>query len=283
MKKYLFILALAFTATLTAKAQTLEEIEAEILSYIECVKQFSAPDYHNGEYILSNGKRVTVMEQTDFDRFVFSSIDAFVDNMDRFFEESTFFNPMRRMLMDGQDLSDWEYKSANTISREYFKSPGNCFHIASHGLMSPDGNSESILMGGVELSPEETSELILKTMLDVGPAIINSKHEPFTIVLHSCGSGKGENSFAAKLSKALAQEFDNVAVVAAPDVIYCSLDEEGKYSERISSESDIRRGSYESACQNWMVFKNGHTFMTGTKDFAGTVNKYIQHNDQIQL
>lgn len=67
-------------ATLTAKSQTLEEIEAEILSYIECVKQFSAPDYHNGEYILSNGKRVAVMEQTDFDRFVFSSIDAFVES-----------------------------------------------------------------------------------------------------------------------------------------------------------------------------------------------------------
>lgn len=282
MKKYLLALALVFSAFLSARSQTLEEIEAEILSYMECVKQFSAPDYHSGEYVLSNGKRVSVMEQTDFDRFVFSSIDAFVENMDRFFNESTYFRPMRRMLMDKQDLSDWEFNSAKTISREYFKSPGNCFHIASHGLMSPDGNSDSILMGGVELNAEETSELILKTMLDVGQAIINAKHEPFTIVLHSCGSGRGENSFAARLSKALAKEFDNVAVVAAPDVVYCTMDEDGNYSERISSESAIRAGRYDSDRQNWMVFKDGRSYMTGTKDYADTVDKYLKSNDQNQ-
>lgn len=279
MKRFLISIALLCTSLWAVNAQSLEEIEAEILSYIECVKQFSEPKYHNGEYVLSNGKRVKVMEQTDFERFVFSSIDAFLDNMDRFFEESTYFNPMRRMLMDRQDLSDWEIKSAKTISREYFKSPGNCFHIASHGLMNPDGGSDSILMGGVELNPEETSELILKTMLDVGPAFINSKHEPFTIVLHSCGSGKGDNSFAAKLSEALAKEFDNVAVVAAPDIVYCTLDENGNYSERVSSESDIRRGTYDRYSQNWMVFKNGHSVMTGTKDFAETVDKYLNSND----
>lgn len=275
MKKYICLLFFLGVCN-GIYAQTVEELDAEILKYIECVKNFSKPEVHKNKYSLSSGKMVEVLEQSDFDRSVFSSIDAFMENLDKILDSSPFLYGKQRILMDGKDLSKWEYDEISTISNEYFSSGKNTFHLASHGLVDPsDQSSWGVRIGGQDLNAEETAELILESMAGVNHIILNAKQEPFTIVLHCCESGKGNDSFAAKLSAELAKEMDNVAVIAAPDLVYATLDEQGKYTERVASKTAISLNRVEKDAQNWLVFKNGKKVMTGLMDYGKTISKYM--------
>lgn len=267
---------LPFALPLPAMAQSLADIEAEILALKECVELSSLPDFHKAEHMLSSGKNVAVFEQSDFERSAFSTVDSFIENIGEFLDSSPFFCDRKKLLMDPYDLSEWEKEGIRKISNEYFKNGGNNFHLAAHGLVAPDGSSSGIRIGGEDLNAEETAELIIKSMGGVNHVLLNAAHEPFTVVLHCCNSGKGEDSFAARLSLALEEYLDDVAVIAAPDIVYCTEDEDGNYTERIASAESIDKGSFEQDALNWLVFKSGDMVMTGTKDYGTTVAEYIK-------
>lgn len=261
------------------RAQSLEELEKMVREVKACYEKVSMPDAHSSTYTLSSGKTVQVLEQSDYQREAFATIDSFIDNFD-LIQNSLFFTDKRKTLMDAQDLSDWEVAGIRTISNEYFKNAGREFHLACHGLLDSSGErSDCILMGGQYLDVKEAAELIIKSMeapsLDFGyQELLNAEHKPFTIVLHSCNSAKGSDSFAAKLSSELRAYLDQVAVVASPDVVYCTEDFAGNYTERIASEASLQLDRYKTEAQNWLVFENGKMVMTGTEDYATTVKQY---------
>lgn len=280
IKSDIFISGLLFVMFLlmpfgSLHAQTEAELDAAILEFKRCFEKLSMPEVHNSTYELSTGKRIRVLAQSDFERSAFSTVDAMLENIDKL-KDSFFFSANRKLLMDGKDLSKWEVESIRDISNEYFKTGEYAFHLAAHGLVNPDGtSSEGVKIDGQELNADETAELLLLSMEKNYHHVLNSMYKPFTVVLHCCNSAKGTNSFAARLSAALSKHLDNVAVVAAPDIVYCTQDANGKYTERVTSENAIKNGSYDKEKKDWIVFKNGAKLMTGTTDYGTTVEKYL--------
>lgn len=239
-------------------AQTLEEINRQILEYQRCFNEYSKLTPQDNVYKLPNNKNVSVVEQTDFSMAKFVSMDKNLENVNL-------------MLMDKRDLPKWEVRSAKTIMKEYFRQP-NTFHIAAHGLEDPNGTStQTILMGGQSLTAKETAVLMLETMQDYN-IILDAKEVPFSVVIHSCKSGMGDNSFAQQLSAILSESIENVAVIAAPDLILTTLDESGKYSEAVISSP---KNTSPSSWKNWKIFKNGMSYMEGTTDYKTTIQKYV--------
>lgn len=263
-------------------AQTVEELKQELQKFQECFEALSMPQAHHKEYVLSNGKRISLLEQNDYKRVAFVSADALLERV-KAWKESRFMSidKGRKTLMDGKDLSEWEINGIRDISNEYFNQDDRAFHIAAHGLIDQsDLSSQGIKIGGQTLNAEEAAELIILSMGGYHN-MLNIDRKPFTVVLHCCSSGKGENNFASRLSAALAKQIDNVAVVAAPDIVYCTVDEKGKYTECVTSDAAIQRKNVAGEKQNWRVFKNGVSYMMGTTDYKTTVQKYADHEKRM--
>lgn len=280
MHKKILFYTLLWGLSINVMAQSeMEQLKERILAYQKCIEEKSLPDYHHVKRVLSNGKMINVAEQTDFFRYTerFTSIDAILENPEEWANSvymSQVKNGSNKGLIDTNGLSEWEVNNIRAISNEYFKSSDNTFHIAAHGLITPHGNSSNkILMGGQELNAKETAELILQTMEGVNHILLNAAEKPFVIVLHSCNSAEGENSFAQQLSAELSKSIDNVAVVGAPDAIYCEMDEKGNYTEKVSSINAIKRNQPEK--KSWLVFQNGEQTMKGTTDYKTTVKTYL--------
>ena len=276
MKKISWFICLFLCGSLPA--QTVEDLKQELQKFQECFEELSMPQAHNKEYVLSNGKQVSLLEQNDFKRAAFVSVDALLERV-KAWKESPFaaVSQERKTLMDGQDLSNWEINGIRDISNEYFNQGDDAFHIAAHGLVDQsDLSSQGIKMGGQTLNAEEAAELIILSMNGYHN-MLNIERKPFTVVLHCCSSGKGEDNFASRLSVALAKQIENVAVVAAPDIVYCAMDDKGKYTEYVTSDAAIKRKNVTDEKQNWRVFKSGTSYMEGTVDYKTTVQKYADH------
>lgn len=277
MKKISWVICLLMLCGNLSAQKTVEEVKRELKAFQECFEKLPMPWVHTKDYVLSNGKQISLLEQSDFKRAAFASADALLERV-KAWKESRFMSvdPGRKTLMDGQDLSNWEINNIRDISNEYFKDSKNAFHLAAHGLVDEAGvSTQTIKMGGQTLNAKEAAELIVLSLQGYHN-YLNIDQEPFTIVLHSCSSGKGDNSFAAQLSSELAKQIDNVAVVAAPDIVYCTMNEQGKYTECVISNDAIKRNNVAGEKQNWRVFKNGRTFLTGTADYKSTVGKYLK-------
>lgn len=247
-KRYSLLAALV-CISMSALAQ-LSETDKKILAYDDCFHQFSNSIVHDHTYNIG-GQQVPVVEQTDFATRQFSQVDPQLDNV-------------KLMIMDNKDLSKWERTDARLICQNYFSEGKRGFHIAAHGLQDAnDGSYGKIKVGGKELGPEETANLIMQTLNDY-EIVMNVRKEPFPIVLHTCNSGVGgEKSFAAKLSSILAQKIKNVSVIASPGILEC-VKENGEYNEHVIARNTRRQG-------NWLVFQNGKQTMQGTSDYKSTV------------
>lgn len=266
MKRVYYILCVLLLHGMSVYAQTLEEIERQILEYQKCFNKQSAPNEHDNTYKLSDNKSIPVIEQTDFSMAKFVSMDKNLENVNL-------------MLMDRRDLTKWEVRSAKKIMKEYFQQP-NTFHIAAHGLVDQEGAStQTIKMGGQILTAQETADLILQTLQNYN-IILDVKEVPFSVVLHSCKSGMGTNSFAHQLSVILSTKIKNVAVIAAPDLIMATLDENGKYGEAIVSSPKNKR---PSSWKKWKVFKDGKDYMEGTNDYKTTVDKFVDYEKHLSF
>lgn len=275
--KLLFFLFMCLFQSIWAQQSKVDELKAQIRAYKECIIKLSMPEYHSKEYTLENGKHITVSEQSDFNRNAFTSIDPTLEDPKQWIESLYFYKKEQgksKTLIDTKGLSSWELESIRQISNDYFNSGDNVFHIAAHGLVDSRGvSANAIQMDGKYLDAKETADLILRSMADVNHMLLNVDEQPFVIVLHSCNSAQGENSFAKQLSIELAKKIDNVAVVGAPDAVYCEMDEKGNYTEMVSSVNAVKRNQPER--KNWLVFQNGKQTMQGTPDYKSTVQKYL--------
>ena len=251
--RYIMLLVVVMGCINLSMAQT--EIQKKILDFENCFPQFSNPNTHNASYSIG-GKQVPVVEKTDFGAKRFAQVDPQLNNV-------------KLMLMDNKDLSTWERADARKICDSYFADGMPGFHIAAHGLEDETGASANkIKVGGQELTPEETANLIFQTLKNFD-IILDVKKEPFPIVLHTCKSGQGgDNSYAAELSKILSTKISNVAVIASPDLVCCEVDNKGNYNEYVSNRFGGKHG-------NWLVFQNGKQTMQGTPDYKSTVKKYM--------
>jgi hypothetical protein len=249
MKARLIILIAAAIGSLNV-SMAQKQINDEILKFKDCFTQFSNPAVHENSYNV-NGKQVPVIEKTDFATKQFAQVDPQLNNV-------------KLMLLDNRDLSSWERTNARTICESYFADGQPGFHIAAHGLQDPE-DGDKVKVGGKFLNPEETADLIMQTLNDFD-IILDAEKKPFPIVLHTCKSGNGgENSFAAKLSSILTEKISNVAVIASPDIVRCTIDG-NDYNEYV----ETRHGK-----GNWLVFQNGKQTLTGTTDYKSTVNAYL--------
>lgn len=277
--KRIFTIAIAacLCATL-ASAQTNEEYEKGIRQFHECFyNKLSKPAVHEEEITLSTGKTVTSLAQSDYERSAFVSADNLLREVTDW-KKSPFTWQMQhrknnKAVMDKQDLSSWERNSFDKISQQYFEGSNSTFHIAAHGLLGAEPDDDGILIGGQKLNAAETAELITLSMQNDFHDIINVEKQDFVVVLHSCNSASGENNFARQLSIELSKRLDNVSVVGAPDVVWCSMSADGGYDEYVSSEEDARW--YNPEKKNWRVYKNGADTGQGQQGYKETI-KTIQ-------
>ena len=278
MKKT-FLISLLALCTLSLNAQTVkedmtdEEYSERLLWLKGCFEKLSRPAPHKETYTLSTGKTIELKAQSDYKRSAFVSADQLLQDL-REWRQSPYTWQLRhrknnQAIMDGRDLSSWEVNGFDEISQAYFKDCQSTYHIAAHGLLSQDGMvGDGIMIDGQILNAAETAELIIKSMYDQFHDIIAEEKQPFTVVVHSCNVAQGDNNFAAQLSKILSESIPNVAVVGAPDVVYCQI-QDGKYTEYVSTPTTIQTNN--PVKQKWHVYRNGRNTGEGRYDYRETV------------
>ena len=274
MKKILYIALMVLP--MMAYAQTEEELLQKYEKFQKCFEKLSMPKPHSSSVTLSSGKTVSFAAQTDYKRRAFVDVDQLLKDVSQWKESPYLWqlNQMKksRAITDTKDLSKWEVERFDEIAQDYFEGNEYAFHIAAHGLVKASGKAaNSILIGGQELNAKETAELILQSMEEYHH-VLNAFNKEFVVVVHSCHSADGEDNFASRLSKELAEYFPNVSVVGAPQLVYCTI-QDGQYTEYISTESELKKENPTN--YKWKVYKNGQNTGQGTYDYQSTV-KAIQ-------
>lgn len=239
------------SASAFAQSEEIEEIKANIRSYEACFEQLSDPTPKLVNHEISPGVSIDVIQATDYKGKSFMQADPDVAKLSI-------------ALMDGDNLEEWEVQNADLIFQDGFQTkPG--FHIYAHGISDSEGNSTGVRINGVDLTPQETARLILSA-LDDYELILNAYDSPYPVVLHTCNSAKGPNSFAEQLQKELSQAMPNIRVIAAPKPVYVTLDEAGNYNEIVSTNP----AAGDKANGKWHIFSNrGYT--VGNKDYKSTM------------
>lgn len=172
-------------------------------------------------------------------------------------------------------LSDTEYETEGLPSIEsvhnWLRTEDNSFHIVAHGILPNGGGStKEIEIGGQYLKAEQVAGLILKHLRKY-ELLLSLKKQPFSIVLHSCKAGYGENSFAAQLSRCLEDKIRGLTVIAADDIVWLDNRSNSLYpSEKIcSTRAQEQDSAYPG--KDWLVFKNGVRMMRGGKTCQETI------------
>ena len=254
----------------------------------DCFREASDPKPRSENFILSSGKKVSSIVQCDFGNQKFLSADEMLRDIS-LWKNSPYLWKLKhrkgsKMLSDDRDLSEWEINSVDKIAKTYFEEGDAVFHIAAHGLVYQDNTpANCIRVGGQDLDAAETAELIKLSWKgpfkeSVFHQLINlnqseqifEKQQPFTIVVHSCHSAEGEDNFAQQLSVELSKYLDNVRVIGAPDVVWCT-EINGKYTEEISSMN--AKGEPVGPPKRWRVYKNGQDTGQGEFDYRSTVRR----------
>lgn len=259
-----------------------QDYKAGILAFQECFNNMSQPKPHDGEYILSNGKRVVCMEQSDYSRSAFVSVDKLIYDLQRWAESPYLWEMKHRRnttIMDKNDLKKWEIDNFQIIADSYFNNSRSTFHIAAHGLLDSYNNpANKIKIGGVELNAKETAELILLQMGEGYNIVMNARDESFTVVLHCCHTAEGENNFAKQLSEELHKYLRNVHVIASPDIVYATMDYDDNYTECVTTKSEyerVKKTGMMPKKYNWSTYHNGRETLYGHTDWRRSL-KAIQ-------
>ena len=234
-----------------AYAQNYDEVISEIMSYQECFNGHSHGLQEDSYYV--DGKVVKFKSAANF-----STANFFV--------------------------SDTEYETEGLPSidavQNWLRLEDNSFHIVAHGIVpSSRFSANEIEIGGKLLNAEQVAGLILKHLKKY-ELMLEMKKQPFSIVLHSCKAGYGENSFAAQLSAYLEDKIRGLTVVAADDIVWLDSHSGSLYpSEKIcSTRAQEQDSSYPG--KDWLVFKNGERIMRGGKTCQETIrmaNEYLKY------
>ncbi len=232
-------------------AQSYDEVVREIMSYQECFNGHSHGLREDSYYV--DGKVVKFKSAANF-----STANFFV--------------------------SDTEYETAGLPGIEtvqnWLRPEDNSFHIVAHGIVPDSGfSANEIEIGGRFLNAEQVAGLILKHLKKY-ELMLEMKKQPFSIVLHSCKAGCGENSFAAQLSECLEDKIRGLTVVAADDIVWLDSHSGSPYpSEKICSTREQEQDSSYPG-KDWLVFKNGARIMRGGKTCQETIrmaNEYLKY------
>ena len=158
-------------------------------------------------------------------------------------------NPLRFSDPTGKEVITLYDPRKNKVIEDMFKNNAfnddpNTIHIFAHG--SKDGMQTVDFNGGRTDSTEG-----LVNVLNSKSAIWKNRNdnEPVTIILHSCQTGSGEDSFAAKIS----EELDNVTVIAPNGDV--RLSKNGEMGVFMSKSDE------QNVYGNWNVFENGNQSM----------------------
>lgn len=241
MKSHIILFCFLF-CHIMAYAQIVEDVEQEILKYQKCYNTWSIPLSNSKSRI--NGADVPYIMETNYEKATFLIADKKAE----------------------KDLP----ASIKQINIQYSKQEKS-FHILAHGIIDKYMTSTNeVIIGGHSFKAKDIAELILEKMRKY-EIILKTKKEPFTVVIHSCKAGMGNNSFAQQLSGILAEKISDVAVIASPDLIWPYV-QNGQYKEIIGPSR-----AQANAGEHWIVFKNGKTYMDGTPDYNETAKKYLEY------
>ena len=238
MRKLFFIILMA--SALWGTAQTLQQINEEILKYERCFEQLSHPEPKTVNHQLSDGTNIDVVQRTDY-------------RNKRFLQADPDVRRLNVNIMDNQDLTQWEIQEASRIFDDAF-GVGPAFNIFAHGISDPEGGSTGVRIGGKDLTPQQTAELILRT-LDDYELVLNAYDRPFPIELHTCNSAKGSDPFAAQLQREISKHIKNAVVIAADAPVYAQIDADGNYIETIATVAP--KGN--TSGRKWIAFDSNCT------------------------
>ncbi|MBR0053732.1 MAG: hypothetical protein IJP65_00280 [Bacteroidales bacterium] len=169
-------------------------------------------------------------------------------------------SPIKYIDPDGKEKLIWlnQKKDKTIISgAEKYKDDG-AIHMFAHG--SP--KSITVTIDGKKQKVETPQQL--EKLLSEYSTVWNNRQEndEITIILHSCRTGEGDNSFAEKVSKEL-----NVTVVAPDQRVYFNEDGQiGAYKAKyVDSNNEYKQDDNGNAKSkemsnirgNWRVFRNG--------------------------
>lgn len=242
MKRTALLIWALLCPLVTTTAQSYDEIVQEILDYQKCFDK-NSHGLRDDSYD-ADGKTVNYKAAVNF-------------------QTANFF------------LSDTEYEMEGLPSIEsvhnWLRTEDNSFHIVAHGILPNGGGStKEIEIGGQYLKAEQVAGLILKHLRKY-ELLLSLKKQPFSIVLHSCKAGYGENSFAAQLSRCLEDKIRGLTVIAADDIVWLDNRSNSLYpSEKIcSTRAQEQDSAYPG--KDWLVFKNGVRMMRGGKTCQETI------------
>ena len=180
-------------------------------------------------------------------------------------------NPIKYIDPDGKEKLIWlnQKKDKTIISgAEKYKDDG-AIHIFAHG--SPTGLTVTI---DGRKQCVRTAQQLEELLSKYSTVWKNRKEDDeTTIILHSCRTGEGDNSFAEQVSKEL-----NVTVVAPDQRVY--FNEEGQVgaykAKYVDDDNEYKRydnGNIKSKertniAGNWRVFRNGEQIYTFKGDWS---------------
>lgn len=262
MKRILFpilLLALLAPAVYAQTEAEMEELRQQVLYYKKCFPKKSILATESTNFILGSGKIIPVKIRSDFGAVNFVQADGGLK---------------KEIFVLGDSGDDYISRNIEDIFDDYADcSPA--FHIVAHGIADPDGSTQTVRMGGRDLTAAEVAEMIIK-QLEGYHHVLNAEERPFPVVIHSCNAGKGDNSFARQLSECLSKEILDVRVVAPSGVVYSERStvrdmntgsSRTVYTEKVAGESGFTSGS---GAGTWDVFTNGSR-SRGTTDYKTTV------------
>ena len=175
-------------------------------------------------------------------------------------------NPIKYVDPNGNEKLIWlnKDKDKTIISgAEKYRDDG-AIHIFAHG--SPKGITVNINGKDQKVRTAQQLDKLLSQYSEVWTN--REKDSPTTIVLHSCRTGEGDDSFAQKVSKEL-----NVTVIAPDQRVYFNEDGQigtykAKYTDqnnayKTDGDGNIKSKERSNEKGNWRVFQNGdeiHSF-----------------------
>ena len=184
-------------------------------------------------------------------------------------------NPIKYIDPDGEEKLIWLDKNKDKIiisGAEKYKDDG-AIHIFAHG--SPKGLS--VVIDG-KIQNVRTAQQLDKLLSKYSIVWNNrQKNDETTIILHSCRTGEGDNSFAEKVSKEL-----GVTVIAPDQRVYFNKDGQiGAYKAKsVDSNNEYKRddnGLVKSIEKsnikgNWRIFQEGQEIKSFKGDWSPKEN-----------
>lgn len=249
MRTIIFLFLTIFSFSIYAQ-EDIKSLEERILAFENCFIELSEPLPSLVEYKLNGGGEVNAIQRTDFAKQSFLQADPTIDKMS-----------VNLYALDAADGFNFGETDITKIFDWAFDI-GFAFNIFAHGVLDENGKSSGVQFDYRDLSPEELTEMIFAAFNDYD-IIINTRGNPYPIILHSCSCAReGESSYAAKLSKIVAEKMPNAYIIAAEGPVEFTY-KDGKYDEV------VRKGA---GTTNWSIFHDGK-MTKGDKDITITADK----------